>query len=85
MTNKIIVYTTVPCVNCSTTKEMMKFHEIKFEEVATHNLDNSDDVIDMLREKGFTQFPVISVNDWEDSWCGFQPDRIENYSGKYNE
>ncbi|MBF0848608.1 hypothetical protein IR145_14220, partial [Streptococcus danieliae] len=49
MTNKIIVYTTVPCVNCSTTKEMMKFHEIKFEEVATHNLDNSDDVIDMLR------------------------------------
>lgn len=33
MTNKITVYTTQPCVNCDSTKEMLKFHGIEFEVV----------------------------------------------------
>lgn len=76
---EIKIYTTEPCVNCKTTKEMMDFHKITYSEVPTHVL-NDESILDDLREKGFSQFPVISVNDWEDSWSGFQPDKIEKYS-----
>lgn len=86
MTNKFTVYTTEPCVNCDSTKEMMKFHRIEFDVVETHKLPTAEqeDTLNMLREKGFTQFPVIKINDWEEgSWCGFHPDKVEQFSEKF--
>lgn len=82
MTNKITVFTTEPCVNCQATKDMLKFHEVEFDVVETHNLPSAEqeETLEMLRGKGFTQFPVVKVGDWEDSWCGFHPDRVEKYS-----
>ncbi|MBF0710339.1 MULTISPECIES: glutaredoxin domain-containing protein [unclassified Gemella] len=79
------IYSTDPCANCQATKEMMQFHDIEFEELATHKLPatEQEEVLNMLREKGFTQFPVININDWEDSWSGFHPDKVEKYSEKY--
>lgn len=85
MTNKFTVYTTDNCANCNVTKEMMEFHGIEFEEVAVHKMSGSEQeyTLNMLRERGFSQFPVISVNDWENSWCGFHPDKVEKYSKKF--
>lgn len=84
MTKTIKIYSTEPCMQCVATKQMMKFYNIEFEEINTATLPDNEkeQTLNMLREKGFMQFPVVVVGDEEDVWSGMQADRIEKYAQK---
>lgn len=70
----VTVFTTGPtCQMCRITKMQMKRKGIAFEEV---RLDEHPDLADKVKELGFTQAPVVLVND-EDVWEGFRADAID--------
>lgn len=36
----------------------------------------NDDDREMLKAKGYMEFPVVVVNDWEGSWSGYRVDKL---------
>lgn len=42
----------------------------------------TDDDREMLRERGFMEFPVVCINDWEDSWSGYRVDKLNELKGR---
>lgn len=81
MTNKITVYSKDNCINCEQTLEMMDALEIEYTEIKI--ADDDMEFREQMRAKGYKWFPFVSVNDWEDSWSGFQPDKIDKYSEEF--
>lgn len=70
----VTVFTTGPaCQMCRITKMQMKRKGIAFEEV---RLDEHPELADVVKELGFTQAPVVLVND-EDVWEGFRSEAID--------
>ena len=70
------VYTLPSCVQCDSTKRMLKKNSIEFEEV-----DMSADPIalEMVKSLGYTSAPVVIVDE-SDHWSGFRMDKIQNLS-----
>jgi glutaredoxin-like protein NrdH len=71
----VTVYSLPNCVQCDSTKRMLKKNEIAFEEV-----DMSQDPIalEMVKSLGYTSAPVVIAD--EDHWSGFRMDKIQNLS-----
>ena len=70
----VTVFTTGPtCQMCRITKMQMKRKGIVFEEV---RLDEHPDLADKVKALGFTQAPVVLVND-EDVWDGYRSEAID--------
>ena len=69
------VYTLPSCVQCDSTKRMLKKNSIEFEEV-----DMSADPIalEMVKSLGYTSAPVVIAG--EEHWSGFRMDKIQNLS-----
>ncbi|HEY4466345.1 MAG TPA: glutaredoxin-like protein NrdH [Klebsiella sp.] len=68
---RITIYTRSDCVQCHATKRAMETRGFEFDMV---NIDHHPEVVDMLREHGFRQLPVVIAG--ETSWSGFRPDMI---------
>ncbi|MDF7680153.1 glutaredoxin-like protein NrdH [Enterobacteriaceae bacterium ESL0689] len=68
----ITVYTKNDCVQCHATQQAMKNHGLTFDII---NIDHHPEVIDILREQGFRQLPVVIAGDIH--WSGFRPDMIK--------
>ena len=68
---RIIIYTRNDCVQCLATKRAMESRGFAFDMV---NIDQHPEAIDMLREQGFQQLPVVMAG--ETRWSGFRPDMI---------
>jgi glutaredoxin-like protein NrdH len=67
----ITVYTKPSCVQCEQTKKLLTKNGLEFETIdITQDTEAYDKVIAM----GFLAAPVVVAG--EDSWAGFQPDKI---------
>jgi glutaredoxin-like protein NrdH len=67
----IIVYTKPQCVQCEQTKKLLAKNDLEFDTVdITQDTDAYDKVVAM----GFLAAPVVVTDD--DSWAGFQPEKI---------
>lgn len=66
------VYSLPSCVQCESTKRVLKSIDVEFEEI-----DMSQDPIalEMVRSLGYTSAPVVISG--EDHWSGFRMDRIK--------
>jgi glutaredoxin-like protein NrdH len=70
----VTVFTTGPsCQMCRLTKMQMDRRGIMFEEV---RLDEQPELAEKVRELGFTQAPVVLVDD-DDIWDGFRSEAID--------
>jgi glutaredoxin-like protein NrdH len=67
----ITVYTKPSCVQCEQTKKLLTKNGLEFETVdITQDTEAYDKVVAM----GFLAAPVVIAG--EDSWAGFQPEKI---------
>ena len=64
----IIVYSKPNCVRCEMVKRYLNDKGVKFEEI---DVFQDAEALAMLRDKGFSQMPVVDVNG--EFHTGFQP------------
>ena len=75
---KIKVYVTDGiCPKCKLTKRKLEYLKINYLEIVATDEDK-----EMLKGRGFMEFPVVVVNDWEDSWSGYRVDKINELKGR---
>lgn len=67
---KIKVYSKENCVQCSSTYRLLDDLGIEY---SSENL--TEKVIDVFREEGFMQAPVVDTG--AEKWSGFRPDKIK--------
>ena len=67
----VTIYTKNNCVQCDATKRMMDKLGVEYETV---NISDYPEELDKLIELGYRAAPVVITDN--DSWAGFQPDRI---------
>lgn len=69
---EVTVYSLPSCVQCDSTKRLLKSIDVDFEEV-----DMSEDPIalEMVKTLGYTSAPVVITGDQH--WSGFRMDRIK--------
>ena len=71
----VTVYTLPSCVQCDSTKRMLKSIDVDYEEV-----DMSQDpvALEMIKTLGYTAAPVVVSGD--DHWSGFRMEKIQALS-----
>jgi glutaredoxin-like protein NrdH len=72
MSSEVKVYSLPSCVQCDSTKRLLKSIDVEFEEV-----DMSQDPVamEMIKSLGYTAAPVVIAGD--EHWSGFRMDRIK--------
>lgn len=71
----ITVYVTNECGACDFVIMWMIQHGIKPTEII--NVHDDPKQIDILMNHGFMQFPVVTVNGWDNAWTGVNIERLE--------
>jgi glutaredoxin-like protein NrdH len=69
----VVVYTLPACVQCESTKKLLKKNDIAFETV---DLSQDETAMTMVRELGYSAAPVVVAGDKH--WSGFRPDMISS-------
>lgn len=71
----VTVYTLPSCVQCDSTKRMLKSIDVDYQEV-----DMSQDpvALEMVKTLGYTAAPVVVFG--EDHWSGFRMEKIQALS-----
>jgi glutaredoxin-like protein NrdH len=67
------VYTKPNCVQCDATKRLMDKLGVEY---ATVDIADNPQELEKLIQMGYRSAPVVITDD--DSWAGFQPDKISN-------
>lgn len=67
----ITVYTKPNCPQCEATKRQFNRQGLAFDAI---DITKDPSALDMLREAGFMQAPVVMTGD--DAWSGYRPDKI---------
>lgn len=67
----IKVYSKPNCMQCSFAKKYLDDKGVKYEEI---DVFKDEESLAMLRDKGFSQMPVVSMNG--DFHTGFRPDLL---------
>lgn len=72
----IKVYIMPNCELCEMTKEFLKAHYVEFEEI---NVEENEEALDIIKEKGFEALPVVIVSNkgFVFEFSGFQMDLLE--------
>lgn len=70
----ITVYSKPNCMQCEMTKRYMQRENIKFSAV---DVEKDEIAAKTLLLHDYMSLPVVTVNGFDNSWCGFRPDRIE--------
>lgn len=65
------VYTKPSCVQCEQTKKLLDKNGVEY---STVDITKDVDAYNMIVDMGFMSAPVVISGD--DSWAGFQPDKI---------
>lgn len=68
----VTVYTLPACVQCDSTKRMLKRKEVTFEEV---DISTDPEAYEMIKSLGYTAAPIVMAGD--DHWSGFRPDKLQ--------
>lgn len=75
------VYEKPGCGQCAVTITQLTQHGVP---VVTEMVDPADEKkLEELRQKGYNSFPVVETPD--DSWCGFDIDKIRETISNYAE
>lgn len=48
----------------------------------THARPQDDAALELIKEHKHQGVPVVSINNFADSWSGFRPDRLEELKGE---
>ena len=72
MSQSVVVYTLPSCVQCDTTKRMLKKNDIAFEEV---DLTKDSKAMEMVQGLGYTSAPVVFHG--SDHWSGFRIEKLK--------
>lgn len=67
----ITLYSTGRCPKCKLTKRKLDDMQVEYIEILANDNDR-----EMLKDKGFMEFPVVVINDWEDGWSGYRVDKL---------
>lgn len=65
------VYTKPACIQCEQTKKLLDRNGVKYKTV---DITKDQEAFDMIVGMGFQSAPVVISGD--QSWAGFQPDKI---------
>ena len=77
----LTVYVTTNCGACSLVLNWFEQNDITVTEVI--NVSEEPDELDYLVKEGYMQFPVVSLNHFNDvSFAGFQLDKLEEVKEK---
>ena len=68
-----VIYTLPSCVQCDTSKRLMKSMNIEYTEV---DLSQNEEAYEMVRALGYTAAPVIISG--AQHWSGFRMERIKS-------
>lgn len=74
----ITLYTKKDCSNCDKTREYLKKENITFSEV---DVETDEYAVKMLDLYGYVSLPVIAVDGFDNSWCGFVAERMDELRG----
>lgn len=69
----VVVYTLPSCVQCESTKKLLKKNDIPFETV---DLSLDEAAMEMVKGLGYAAAPVVVAGDKH--WSGFRPDMISS-------
>ena len=71
----VTVYTLPSCVQCDSTKRMLKSIDVDYEEV---DMSQVPVALEMVKTLGYTAAPVVVSGD--DHWSGFRMEKIQALS-----
>ena len=74
---KITVYSNPNCIQCDNTKRFLVLNKIDFE---SKMLANSPEIFPLIKEKEYRTAPIVVAG--EDSWSGFQLDKLKELLGE---
>lgn len=80
MSSELTLYVKGTCSNSSKTKELLDSLGIEYLLI---DIGENPEVVDFLKSEGFLQTPVVMTDD--DSWAGFQPDKLKKLASTKNE
>ena len=69
----ITVYTKPACVQCNATYKALDKQGLDYQVVDI----STDDARDYVMSLGYQQAPVVVIDDGQQSWSGFRPDRVK--------
>ncbi|GAX03249.1 glutaredoxin [Secundilactobacillus pentosiphilus] len=69
---KVTIYSRNNCMQCKMTKRFLTEHHVDFIE---HNINESPQYVDYLKDRGFQSLPVIETADTQ--FSGFRPDKLQ--------
>lgn len=78
MTAAVTVYTQPNCVQCTMTKKQLDKLGIAHDTV---DVTTDPEAHAYVTGLGYAAAPVVVVNDGEDHWAGFRPDRLKELAG----
>lgn len=72
MANKIIIFSKNNCMQCKMTKKLLDKEGADYQEI---NIDERPDMIDYVKDLGFSAVPVVKAGDI--IFSGFQPVKLK--------
>ena len=72
MANKITIFSKNNCMQCKMTKKLLDKEGADYQEI---NIDESPEMIDYVKDLGFSAAPVIKAGDI--IFSGFQPAKLK--------
>ena len=70
----ITVYSKPSCVQCNATYKALDKQGLAYQVV---DISADDDARDYVMSLGYQQAPVVVIDDGQQSWSGFRPDRVK--------
>lgn len=72
--DKIEIYSKPGCTYCIQTKLWLSDKGIPFEEI---NIVGNKEALHKVKDNGFSGLPVVSINDFEYAWQGYNEQELE--------
>lgn len=73
MSKKVVVYSKPNCAQCNFTKKFLDNNGIDYQTIDVYD---DEKALQLLKDKGLSSMPVVSINDFEEHWTGFRPDEL---------
>jgi glutaredoxin-like protein NrdH len=75
----VIIWTKIPCVQCTAVKREFKKAGVEFEE---KSLPDNLEALEAFKAKGLASAPIVESGELE-TFAGFNPDAVKEYIAVY--